>query len=84
MVWGRSPHLKGSGAGGKAPSLGNFHSYAYIAYVHRWRVAVIVQYGPQWDNYPNDFNISKNCISLIINLWKTFTKKKLFYSMREL
>ena len=25
-----------------------------------------MQYGPQWDNYPNDFNISKSCISLII------------------
>ena len=36
--------------------------------VELFRVAVTVQYGPQWDNYPNDFNISKNCISLIINL----------------
>ena len=31
------------------------------------RVALTVQYGPQWDNHPNDFNISKNHISLIIN-----------------
>ena len=30
-----------------------------------FRVAVTVQFGPQWDNYPNDFNISKNRISLI-------------------
>ena len=27
-----------------------------------------VAYGGQWDNYPNDFNILKNRISLIINL----------------
>ena len=33
-----------------------------------FRVAVTVQYGPQWDNYPNDSNISKNRLSLIINL----------------
>ena len=25
-------------------------------------------YGRQWDNYPNDFNVFKNCFSLIINL----------------
>ena len=34
------------------------------------RVAVTVQYDLQWDNYPNDFNILKNHISLIINLRK--------------
>ena len=27
-------------------------------------------YGRQWDNYPNDFNILRNRISLIINLPK--------------
>ena len=48
-----------------------------------FRVAVTVQYGPQWDNYPNDFNISKNRISLIINLQQIFTLKKLFYSMKD-
>ena len=31
-------------------------------------VVAILQHGAQWDNYPNDFNISKNCITLIINL----------------
>ena len=38
-----------------------------------FRVAVTVQYGLQWHNYPNDFNISKNRISLIINLRWMFT-----------
>ena len=63
-----------------------------IVYIYRelFRVAVTVPsrgnravYGRQWDNYPNDFNILKNRISLIINLPKknmSPIKKHMFLS----
>ena len=42
-----------------------------------FRLVVTVQYGPQWDNYPIDFNISKNRISLIMHFReKRYRRKK--------
>ena len=45
-----------------------------------FRVAVTVQYGPQWDNHPNDFNISKKINSrlLLISGRNVIEEKKSF------